>query len=259
MNEWPARPYYPLEGEPAARDPGLGRHALRRGAPRHAASTHPPWSGAGDRDQDLAYSPPGGAPGRWNTSMTIPGFRRLGRGPRPAADLPRRRPQRQVPSSRGRYPRRRFPRWLPVAGGGAAVLIAVVAVLTAHPGTSGARLTGRGTAASPAGSGTRGSRPAAGDQQEGRAAGAGQVRPRQQPGEQAAQQHAAGHHRRPAAATCWIPAPTGWTGPPTRATASMSPSACRRPSTTSRASQPVTGRTSSPSRSGTRTWTARRT
>ena len=63
MNEWPARPCYPLEGEPAARDPGLGRHALRRGAPRHAASTLPPWSGAGDRDQDLAWSPPSGGPG----------------------------------------------------------------------------------------------------------------------------------------------------------------------------------------------------
>jgi hypothetical protein len=38
-------------------------------------------------------------------------------------------------------------------------LIAVVAVLTAHPGTRGARLTGRGTAASPAGSGTPGAGP----------------------------------------------------------------------------------------------------
>ena len=43
--------------------------------------------------------------------------------------------------------------------GGAVVLIAVVAVLTAHPGTSGARLAGRGTAASPAGSGTPGAGP----------------------------------------------------------------------------------------------------
>jgi hypothetical protein len=46
-----------------------------------------------------------------------------------------------------------------VAGGGVAVLIAVVAALTANPGTSGARLAGRGTAASPAGSGTPGAGP----------------------------------------------------------------------------------------------------
>ena len=147
MNEWPERHYYPLEGEPAA-DPGLGRHALHRGAPRHAASTHPPWPGFGDRDQDLASSPPGSGPGTPEDHDDDPGVQVPGSWSPPGGDLPRRRPQRQVPSSRGRYPRRRrFPRWLPVAGG-AAVLITVIAVLTAHPATSGAQLAGRGTAAS---------------------------------------------------------------------------------------------------------------
>ncbi len=146
MNEWPAQHYYPLEDEPAA-DPGPGHHSLPRGAPRHAASTHPPWPGAGDRDQDLASSPPGSRPGplEYDADPEVPA---LGPWSPPAADLPRRRPQRQVPSSRGRYSRRRrFPRWLPLAGG-AAVLITVIAVLTMHPATSGAQLTGRGTAAS---------------------------------------------------------------------------------------------------------------
>ena len=117
MNEWPARPCYPLEGEPAARDPGLGRHALRRGAPRHAASTHPPWSGAGDRDQDLACARPAAAPGRWNTSMTIPGFRRLGRGParRGPAAAPAAAPGAVIP---GQVPAAAaFPRWLPWQAG----------------------------------------------------------------------------------------------------------------------------------------------
>jgi len=148
MNDWPAPQYYPLEDEPAA-DPGLGRHAMRRGAPRHAAGSHPPWPGAGDHelDEDLSWSPPGGT-GPQEYQDDDPGVQVPEPWSRPGADLPRRRPRRQAPSSRGRRPWRRFPRWLPAAGG-AAVLITVIAVLTAHPGTNPSRLAGRGTAASP--------------------------------------------------------------------------------------------------------------
>ena len=120
MDDWPERHYYPPEGEPAA-DPGLGRHILRAGAPRHAADTHPPWPGDGDRDQDLAWSPPDGTepPEDQDEDPEVPAARPWSP---PGRDLPRRRPQRRPPASRGRTPRRRFPRWLPVAGA-AAVLI----------------------------------------------------------------------------------------------------------------------------------------
>ena len=161
MNDWPASHYYfpegeylpegeyPPEGEPAVSDPGLGRHALHLGAARHAAGTHPPWSGAEDRDQDLAWSPPD-APGPLEHQDDGPGVCPPGPGSLPGGELTGRRPPRRVPPSRGRYPRRRFPRWLAVAGGGVVVLIAVVAVMAGHPGTGAARLTGRAAAASPA-------------------------------------------------------------------------------------------------------------
>jgi hypothetical protein len=178
MNDWPASHYYPPEGEyppdgeyplegeyrpegePAARSPGPGRHALRLGVARHAAGTHPPWSGAEDRDEDLAWSPPG-APGPLEHQDDGPGVPPPGPGSLPGGELAGRRPPRRVPSSRGRYPRRRFPRWLAVAGGGVVVLIAVVAVMAGHPGTGAARLTGRAAAASPA---SRGGTPGAGPQ-----------------------------------------------------------------------------------------------
>jgi len=159
MNEWPARPYYPLEGQTGARDPGLGRHAVRRGTPpRHAASTHPPWPAAGDDDQDLAWSPPGAGAGSPEDDHDDPEILAPEPWSPPGGDLPRRRPLRRPPSSRGRDRRRRFPRWLPVAGSGA-VLIALVVVLTVHPAANGARLAGRGTVASPAGSSTSGTGP----------------------------------------------------------------------------------------------------
>ena len=160
MNDWSESQYYPPEDEPAARDPGPGRHVLRLGAARHAASTYPLCSGADDRDQDLAWSRPG-APRPLEHLDDDPGVTPPGPWSPPGGDLARRRPPRRVPPSRGRHPRRRFPWWLTVAGGGVVVLIAVVAVMAAHPGTGAAGLTGRAAAVSPA---SRGGTPGAGPQ-----------------------------------------------------------------------------------------------
>jgi hypothetical protein len=71
MNEWAARHYGPPDSGSVTGDPGLARHALRRGAPRHVAST--PRRGRSPTTMTWIWpaARPAAAPGGWHTTMAI--------------------------------------------------------------------------------------------------------------------------------------------------------------------------------------------
>ena len=147
MDEQPTG-HYPLDRGTAARDSGPASHAVRRGAPpRHAAGAREGWYTTVGPEPDPVYSPLAGSPEPLEYEEADPGIP----DPRPwyprDDDAPEQRLPRRVPPALRRRPRRRFPRWLPVAGAGVIVLIVAVAVVIAHGGTPAAQLAGRGTAA----------------------------------------------------------------------------------------------------------------
>ena len=147
MDEQPTGPYR-QDRATAARDPGPASHALRRGAPpRHAAGTREAWYTTVGPDPDPVYSPLADSPEPLENEETDLGIPPPELWYPPDDAAPRQRLPRRMPPGRGRRPRRRFPRWLPVAGAGVIVLIVAVAVVLGHGGTPAAQLAGRGTAA----------------------------------------------------------------------------------------------------------------
>ena len=259
MDEQPTGPYR-QDRATAARDPGPASHALRRGAPpRHAAGTREAWYTTVGPDPDPVYSPLADSPEPLENGETDLGIPPPELWYPPDEAAPRQRLPRRMPPGRGRRPRRRFPRWLPVAGAGVIVLIVAVAVVLGHGGTPAAQLAGRGTAA---GTGNGSAAPGPGLQPVITRTAAEQVLARftsinNQANKQydnallatieGGSSYVHGYRHLPHG-------PGHRPGP-----ASTPPSARSRPSTTSRASQPAPTRTSSWSRWRTRTWPARGT